>query len=92
MSKTAFVFDRDMELGRLEGALRRDLTLVEFPVVFEDDERWVPYSRMARKGESLGEAAHVVMEHDGNEELRIETRTMNVSDFYAEVIDRHWAA
>lgn len=92
MSKTAFVFDRDMELGRLEGALNRDMTLVEFPVVVESDERWVPYSRTVRKGDPLGEAAHVVMEHDGTEEVRIETRTMNVSDFYVEVIDRDWAA
>lgn len=90
--KTTFVFDRDMELGRLEGALDRDLTLVEFPVVFENDGRWVPYSKTARQGDILSESAHVVMEYDSIEDVRIETRAMNVSDFYVEVIDRHWAA
>lgn len=87
---TAFIFDRDEELGRLEGALNRDVTLVEFPVVITGNNRWIPFSRVGRVNEPLGEAAHVVMNGETLPEIRIETRTMNVSDFYAEVVDRRW--
>lgn len=90
--RTAFIFDRDEELGRLEGALNREVTLVEFPVVMVNEKNWVPFSRVGKATDPLGEAAHIVMEHNEAENIEITTRTMNVSDFYAEVVDRRWDA
>lgn len=90
-NQAAFIFDRSEELGRLNGALRRDVTLVEFPVVIVGATQWLPFSRVGKSDEVLSETAYVVAKESELPVLRIETRTMNVSDYYAEVVDRDWA-
>lgn len=87
---TKFLFDKKEAEDNLKLAVERGCTLIEFSVVLDSDGKWKPYTRIVPKDMCVPSYCTVVMDSSQVEDIKIQTKAINTSDFYTEVIDAAW--